>query len=562
MKREAGSGKREAGSGYRLAGNGYRVTGNGYRVTGNAHRVAGKGYGLPVAANRYLIRALVTALIAIPAALRAQASAYVPLDDVAYTYVDALMARGNLRELAVLERPYTERALRVAIDSARTKDPSPVIGSYLDELYRAVEKYAVRPGNSDSAATETFRARGTGDVYTTAQTSGRRELMLSDRQKSVRPGGTIRMVAAGGPVAGSIRVLVDSRLNVDPEFAGRKDRKINGRTEDGYGSGQWKFAELTLGRVGRNWGPPTLGGLMLSNYAYTYDQLYGRIGTDRVHLSTVIARLDDSIPPAGPHIERYFSIHRFAIQVKNWELAGTESYIYSGVGRGFEPSLVNPFNIYSLSWRNERQDGNLGLGAEASVRTERLGTLAGQLFIDDLQIDRSCNPNCKQPSSYAINFSAEGLPLIGDQRWFASYTRVSNLAYRNKTPTETYEIFGVGLARGFSDYDEIKAGLDLALVPRTPLRLYAIHRRQGEGSYNIPFPLPADYATTPGMFSGVIMGVTRLGLSGASKWRDLELSGDVGVNHNTNDGHVTGATHTGFEGRVKLAIEPRWSISF
>ena len=64
------------------------------------------------------------------------------------------------------------------------------------------------------------------------------------------------------------------------------------------------------------------------------------------------------------------------------------------------------------------------------------------------------------------------------------------------------------------------------------------------------------------MFSGVIMGVTRLGVSGASKWRDLELSGDLGVNHNTNDAHVTGATHTAVEGRLKVAIEPRWSISF
>ena len=89
-----------------------------------------------------------------------------------------------------------------------------------------------------------------------------------------------------------------------------------------------------------------------------------------------------------------------------------------------------------------------------------------------------------------------------------------------------------------------------------------MHRRQGEGSYNIPFPLPADYGATPGMFAGVIMGVTRMGVSGASKWRDLELSGDIGVNHNTNDGHVAGATHTAFEGRLKLAIEPRWSISF
>ncbi len=501
-------------------------------------------------------------LAATPSATHAQASAYVPLDDVAYTYVDALMARGMFRDLLTLERPYSERALRVAIDTARTKENGGIVTSYLDELYHAIEKYAVRPGDSDTAAAQTFRARGTGDVYATAQTSGRRELMLSDHQKGVKPGGSLRLAMAGGPVVGFVRTLIDSRLNADPEFAGRKDRKVTGRTEDGYVSGQWKYGEITFGRVGRNWGPSGVGGLMLSNYAYTYDHLYGRIGNDAIHFSTVITRLDDSVPVGGPQIERYFSIHRLAIHVRNWELAGTESYVYSGVGRGFEPSLINPFNIYGLSWRNENEEGNLGLGAEISMRTEKLGSFASQLFIDDLQIDHSCNPNCKQPSSYGATFSAEGLPLAGDQRWFASYTRVSNLAYRNKNPAENYEVFGVGLGRGFSDYDEYRAGLDLAIAPRTPLRLYAAHRRQGQGSYNVPFPVPADYATTPGIFSGIVMGVTRLGVSGGSRWRDLELSGDVGANHSTNYGHVSGVTNTSFEGRVKLAIEPRWSISF
>jgi hypothetical protein len=261
-------------------------------------------------------------------------------------------------------------------------------------------------------------------------------------------------------------------------------------------------------------------------------------------------------------VQRYFSIHRLAFSAGSWEFAGSESYVYSGVGRGFEPSLANPLNIFALTWRNENQEGNLGLGGEVSTHTERFGTFASQVFIDDLQIDRSCNPNCKQPSSYALTVSAEGLPLAGDQRWFASYTRVSNLAYRNKNPDENYEIYGVGLGRGFSDYDEAKIGLDAALIPGTPLRLYLAHRRQGEGSYNIPFPLPADYAATPAMFSGVVMGVTRVAASGARRWRDFEVSGDVGVNHNTNDLHITGATKTSFEGRVKIAIEPRWSVSF
>jgi hypothetical protein len=500
--------------------------------------------------------------VAIPATARAQASPYVPLDDIAYAYVDAMVARGALRELSVLERPFTVRVLREAIDSARARELGPVTSSYLDMLYRAVEKYAVRPGDSDSTAAQTFRARGTVNVYATAQTSGRRELMLSDRRKSVRPGGSIRLVMIGGRVVGFTRTLIDSRLNADPEFAGRKDRKVTGRTEDGYIGGMWKYGELTFGRVGRNWGPPTLGGLQLGNYAYTYDHLYGRVGTDRIHWTTVIARLDDSVPATGAHIDRYLSVHRLAVRVKNWELAGTESYVYSGVGRGIEPSLVNPFNIYALSWRNERQEGNLGLGGEISLRTRRVGTFAAQLFIDDLQIDRSCDPACKQPSSYALTVTAEGLPLAGDQRWFTSYTRVSNLAYRNKNPSDNYEVFGVGLARGFSDYDEVRAGLDLALVPRTPLRFYLAHRRQGEGSYNSPFPVPTDYGTTPGIFSGVVMGITRLAVSGASKWRDIEVSGDIGLNHTSNDQHVNGATHTGFEGRLRFAIEPRWSVSF
>jgi hypothetical protein len=512
--------------------------------------------------SRAALVGFAAACLAAPPPVAAQASAYVPLDDIAYTYVDALMARGLFHELSTLERPFTEGAIRTAIDSARTHEPGPTVSSYLDALYGAVEKYAVRPGNSDTLAAQTFRGRGTGDLYATAQTSGRRELMLSNRQNSLRPGGSLRLAMAGGPVVGFVRTLIDSRLNVDPEFSGRKDRKLAGRTEDGYVGAQWKYGELTFGRVGRNWGPPTVGGLMLGNYAYTYDHLYGRIGTEKIHFSTVVTRLDDIVTGTGPNVERYFAIHRLAIHVGKWDLAGTESYLYAGVGRGFEPSLLNPFNIYGLSWRNENEEGNLGLGGEVALRTDHVGTFSSQLFLDDIQIDRSCNPTCKQPSSYAMTFAAEGLPLAGDQRWFASYTRVSNLAYRNKNPWENYEVFGVGLGRGFSDYDEMKAGLDLAVLPRTPLRFYVADRRQGEGSYNLPFPAPADYGTTPGMFSGVIIGVSRVAVSGASKWRDVEVSGDLGLNHSTNDQHVTGVTHTGFEGRVKLAIEPRWSVNF
>ncbi|MFN2638413.1 MAG: hypothetical protein ABR585_15540, partial [Gemmatimonadaceae bacterium] len=126
----------------------------------------------------------------------------------------------------------------------------------------------------------------------------------------------------------------------------------------------------------------------------------------------------------------------------------------------------------------------------------------------------------------------------------------------------TYEFAGVGLGRGFSDYDEVKLGADLALVPRTPLRLYVAHRRQGEGDYRAPYPQSANFASTPGIFSGVVMGVSRAAVSGATRWKDFEVSGDVGINHRTNDAHQAAVTRTGFAGRVKIALEPRWSLSF
>ena len=58
--------------------------------------------------------AALLALAAHSTAAKAQASAYVPLDDVAYTYVDALMSRGELRSLSGMERPYTRGELVTA----------------------------------------------------------------------------------------------------------------------------------------------------------------------------------------------------------------------------------------------------------------------------------------------------------------------------------------------------------------------------------------------------------------------------------------------------------------
>ncbi len=508
----------------------------------------------------------------------AQASPYVPLDDVAYVYIDALMARGELRQLGSNERPYTVAAITQALASSRRRLDRGALRSYAEGLEQALIKTTVEGAaprrteraDRDQRGRDAFGARLSGAFYAFAQSSGRRELMLADDSNGADPGITGRLVLAGGPVVGMLRVIGDTRLNDDPEFAGRKDRDIGGRTEDGYVSGQWRYGELFIGRAARNWGPSTLPGLVIGDYAYSYDHLYGRFGTPRIHFASLFAKLDSDPLGGGRVSNRYLAAHRLAGRIGRIELGINESILLSGEGRSVDVGMLNPLNIYALSWRNEKLDGNLMLGADAALRTRRFGNWSAEILIDDLQLDR-CDAVCEEPSSYGLTLAAEGLPLHGAQKWFASYTRVSSLAYRTPMYSERYASFDVGLGRGFSDYDEARIGLDLALVPRIPVKLYLAHRRQGAGDYRAAFPDTSQYRDTPGFLMPLTAEVQRIGLSGGGALgRGFELTADVGVNRVSHTMGFSGDTRpiwfdsaedrTGFEGRVRIGWEPGWTL--
>jgi hypothetical protein len=493
--------------------------------------------------------------------LAAQATPYVPMDDISYRYIDALRARGLMSGLSALERPYTAARVRAALDSARATSRGTVVWTWMDALSHALRRFELRKLD-DSAARIPFRAKATFEVYTTAQTSSLRELMRADWNEDVEPAASGFFVMGGGHLAGAVRAILDPRLNEDPEFSSKKDRAIAGRTEDAYLGGQWKYSEVAYGRVARSWGPPGLSGLMLGDDAYTYDHLYARVGTDRIHVSTVLARLENYLLGGGAQSSRYFSVHRLGVSRGRFEGGLSESYLYTGVGRGLEFSLINPLNVFGLSWKNERTDGNLAFGGDFAWHGGKAGTYSAQVLLDDIQIDR-CDTVCNEPSSYGLTLVAEGLPLAGDQRWFASYTRVSNLAYHTPNDSERYSSYLVGLGRRFSDYDEMRIGADLALLTRIPFKVYWAYRRQGQGDYRAPYPKPEEYADTPGFLAGNVWKVNRIGLSGAMmKGRDFQVVADAGINWNTNRFNVLDQNDKQLEGRVKATWIPRWSIRF
>ncbi len=503
-----------------------------------------------------------------PLSLESQDSPYVPLDDIAYSYIDALRARGELRGLSMLERPYTVQAVRRALaePAADAGAAEGVLASWRDAVRESIAKYDPWADRCEVScapppdSAQDLAIRATLGAFVTARTSGLRELMLADDTEGVHPGAVVRFAAKGGPFIASTRIVMDNRLKDDPEFVGKTDRIVAGRVEDAYLGVTMPWVQLTAGRVARNLGPAPLHGLQIGHYAYTWDHLFLRLGTPRFHLSTIIASLDPLRLSPDSLAQRYLAMHRVSGRWGGFEIALSEAMLFGGVDRRFDPGFLNPLNVYQLTQYNERAQGNVSTSLEAAWRTGRAGTYSAQILVDDIQVD-DCTPACEEPSSYGMTLSAEGLPLWSAQRWFASYTRVSNLTYRTPAPFESWTSFGVGLGHGFSDYDEARIGLDLAIAPRTTLRPYGALRRQGEGDYRLPFPPTAEYAATPEIHAGVVERTVRVGAQGSwSPTAMLELRGDIGWNRVRDAGHVEGATASDFEGWIRLSIEAPWIL--
>ncbi len=500
--------------------------------------------------------AAIICALAIGSAARLTAqNALLPLDDIAYTYIDALQVRGQLRSLPVVERPYTVGAVRAALADARGSLHDGGARGWLDAIAAAVDKYAPGVTASDSGVFAASLA-----AYGVAQTSGTRDLMQSDHVNTFAPGFTVRALLASGPFTGALRVLADRRMRVDPEFLGRRDRVLSARTEDGYLGFTTRFATLQLGRVGRSWALPGQLGLMVSNGAYTYDHAYAQLGTDKVHLSTVIARLDDERLNfvTDTMAQRYFTAHRLAVHIGGVEAGISESVIYGGVARGFQPKLSNPVSPAFLAQYSDGEKINVAFGADLLWRARSGVMLGGQLYLDDFQIDR-CEL-CGEPPGIGATVTADGVPLPGGTRGFASYTRVTSLTYRSPDRFERYTSRTVGLGQRNSDFDEVKAGIDVGPVLPAPVRVYVAYRRQGAGDYREPYPAIDQRATWPTIFEGVVVKTFRVAASGALRLgAATEVSADAGVNHAVNDQRAPGVSTTRFEGRIRVALEPSWA---
>src|ERR1700722_550613 len=500
-------------------------------------------------------------LLATPMRLCAQAAEDVPLGDNAYVYLDALLARGAMQSLSALERPYNLRQIVRALQTEMPANPSRAVQGYVKGLRRALAKYDVQQLLSPTPRVghKALSYQVGGDAGGTFQTSSVRDLMRGDGTHGAFADVGVQGAFAVGPVTAVIHEVLDGQLNADPEYHEPQLLRSDAvRTNEGYIDARWPIAELFIGRELRNWGPTAMPGLLLGDYAYSYDHLYLEVGVPQLHWQFLTTRLNNELS-GDTTIQRYFAIHRFGAHLGRWEFGVEESVVYGGAGDSYDFHYVNPFNVYTFSQLNEENGGvgaNKNYAVEGAWRSP-VGTFSAQVYLDDIQLGSGCNPEvlCKKPISGGWTVTAEGIPFVGDQRLFASYTLVSNLSYRTyEQPWTDYTSYGVGLGRGYSDYDEWKLGVDLAAVPEVPIKVYGAYSRQGQGDYRIPFPVPDSFPVTPAFLSGIVQYVYRGAVSGAVSLDWLDVSGDVGVNHIVNYQHVEGAHHTSIAGRIQFSL--------
>lgn len=486
----------------------------------------------------------------------AQGGAYVPLDDPAVPTIDALVARGALARLASLERPYRAADVRDAIDSALASAQRGASLVAPRAWYEAARVAVVRYAGASSRDDVVVQASLT--PFLTAQTSAGRELMLADTVDGLHPGLHVRLAGTFGNVSAVTRLRGDRALRDDPEYLGKKDRAVVARIEDAYVSARWRYVALDAGRMARNWGPPLLDGLQIGHYADSYDHLQLALGVEALHLTTIVARLDDMTLANASFdttiAQRYMTAHRLTARWRGLEGAVAEQVVYGGPGRGFEPSLANPVSLLDLSQYSEGELLNVSYALDLAVRTGGRGFYAVQAMLDDFQVD-DCGPQCEEPASWGFTATAEAmpLPLPLHATGFAAYTRVTNLVYRTTSPWERVTFRDLSLGRGRADYDEARAGVELAPPLGGPLRLYGALRRQGEGDYRLPFPPPAANSQAPAIFAGTVTRVARVGAQWSLTGR-LEGTADIGWQRVTNDRHQPGVTRSGFEGRVVVRI--------
>jgi hypothetical protein len=467
------------------------------------------------------MRPALLALLLLPATLRSQeASAYLPITSWATPFIEHLIASGRIADPTPLSRPFRVDQILRALAAV---DSTTVTGAEWG-VAKQIRADLTRQERGPASRLDL-------DAGIAAGSHARRDPLRAAGPGHATYSGGAALTLYFGPVVLVSHPYFDTRLKYDPDWYGKKDRVIAGRFAEAYISGQFRYGEIFFGTLDRNWGPPDVQGLLLSDSPYGFDHLAISLGTTGMRLEAIATQLNDLADSSGAIHNRYMVQHRLVIHPPGrWTFAGWEGSVLSGVGRQLEPWYANFLSLGLLSQVNTGTNVNSFLGVDVS--RQAAVTVFAQAMLDDIQVDRK-TPTDRKPSSWGLTVGARGrVPGSwgrGGVAWRLFYTQVANLTYRNEDNTETPISFGLGTGRNFSDYDQLSLKLSFLSGTHALVEPELTLLRQGQGDLHLPHPPVAAYDTTPAFLSGVVERTLRLAVGGRFAQGRWTLSGDGGV---------------------------------
>lgn len=500
---------------------------------------------MPSDMRAFVGAALVCLAVATSAA--AQASPYLPTDDSRLPLLEHLIARGDVQDPSPMIRPFrVSEAIRVlsAADTAPTAPNGPAIAALRESLRRELV---------DAEAWWRVEARIGGEAYT----QKRLDPLHLGGPGTENPYFDLALRGAVGKIAFATRPAVEPSLIGNPDWPNTAQENVTGRLVEGYLSAQFKFASLTYGQLARNWGPVGLPGISLSDYGFQRQGLGLEIGTKSVRLEAFASDLRTEIDSTGQNINRYLIVHRLGAQLsRRLDLALWEAIIISGNGRVLETPFANPLSpsVLANQFGIEDLNSNDMIGLDLQWRALGRTTVTAQLALDDFLF----NKRYQAPDRWALTVGAFG-PLGRQWSWRGLYTQVSSLALRTFDPFENFTDAGVGTGRNFSDMDLAVLTVSVPVKRAFLLSPEIALQRQGEGRIDTPFPARNAQGNidVPGIFIGTVEHTYRVGLGVTGRYGPLDITGDAGFHHVTNDQNQPGVTANRFVGRIRLTLA--WS---
>ena len=464
-------------------------------------------------------------------------------------YVEHLIAVGAIRDPTPLTRPLRRTDLVRALTEADTARAGSATRA---AVRRLIAEFRDRTGDH-------YRVEASGGVA--AATHPLRDPLSVGRGVPPRPTGPSRafvsadvaLSAQFGPFVAVTHPTEDTRLRFDPEWT---DSRRNGlRITEAYLSAQGRYGELFFGILDRNWGPSGVPGLLLSDYPYSMDHLYLRVGTPELQLQAIATELDPMTDSTGAAINRFMVQHRLYVRPRGrWSFALWEGSFWAGAGRQAEPWYLNILNVGLLvqTYSGGEVNNLLGLDVERRGAT----TVFGQLMLDDIQYEHQAATDLK-PASYGLTVGAKGR-VGGAASWTLFYTQVANLTYRNENDFQATLLRGLGIGRNFADYDQATIKLGVLTPPGVLLEPELTLLRQGEGDPRLPHPLPPDYPATATLFQGVMERTWRVALGADWHHGRWSVRGNGGAHFITNTGHAQGASDTRWVGTLGIKYTLAW----